>query len=70
MTSYLHRGTSAATSLEILDKCREGYTRSHLARIYGVSKTRVTQIANATEAQIALWEKKADLPELEPLEGE
>ena len=70
MTSYRHRVTSAKVRLEILDKCREGYTRSHLAKIYGVSKTRVTQIANATESQIALWEKKAELPDLEPLEGE
>ena len=59
-TPIRNRKLTAKQRLVIVDRVREGYTHSHLAKIYGVSRPRIGQIANA-----ALWEKSANLPPLE-----
>ena len=64
-TPIRNRKLTAKQRLVIVDRVREGYTHSHLAKIYGVSRPRIGQIANADEATIALWEKSANLPPLE-----
>ena len=60
-----NRKLTATQRLQIVDRVREGYTHAHLAKIYGVSRPRIGQIANADEATVALWEKSANLPPLE-----
>lgn len=66
MPGYRNRQLSASQRLEILERVREGYTHSHLAMIYGVSRARVGQIANADEAKINEWVRIANLPDLKP----
>ena len=65
MGSVRTRKLTAKQRLEIVDRVREGYTHAHLASIYGVSRPRIGQIAQADEATLALWEKNANLPPLE-----
>ena len=65
MTTFRSRKLSAAQRLEIVDHIRQGYTHQHLASIYGVSRSRIGQIANATDEQLAEWERVAALPDLE-----
>lgn len=60
-----NRKLSAKQRLEIIDYVREGYTHQQLASKYGVSRPRIGQIVHADEAQIALWEKSANLPPLD-----
>ena len=66
MAGYRKRTLSATQRLEILERVREGYTHSHLASIYGVSRARVGQIANADESKVLEWIRVANLPELKP----
>ena len=63
--TFRNRKLSAVQRLEILDKVEKGYTHSYLASIYGVSKQRISQLANASDDQVAEWEKLAALPSLE-----
>ena len=66
MPSYRTRKLSAEQRLEIIDRVREGYTHSHLALIYGVSRARIGQVANADEASILEWVRISKLPKLDP----
>ncbi len=66
MPSYRTRKLSAEQRLEIIDRVREGYTHSHLALIYGGSRARIGQVANADEASILEWVRISKLPKLDP----
>ena len=61
-----NRKLTAVQRLEILDYISQGYTHSHLASIYGVSRSRIGQIANADDSQILEWERVAKLPPIDP----
>ena len=65
MTTFRHRKLSADQRLLILEQVEKGYTHSHLASIHGVSKQRISQVANASDEQVRQWEKIAALPSLE-----
>ena len=65
MGKFRNRQLSAKQRLKILDHVREGYTHSHIASIYGVSRARIGQIANADADAILEWTRIAELPDLE-----
>ena len=64
MSKFRLRQLTAKQRLEILDHVREGYTHSHLASIYGVSRARIGQIANATDEAVLEWVRVSKLPDL------
>jgi len=59
------RKLNAKQRLEAYDLINKGYTHKALAKKYGVSRVRITQIANANEKQLLQWLKQSELPPLE-----
>lgn len=58
------RKLNALQRLEAYDLIHKGYRHKDLAKKYGVSRARITQIANATAKQLQIWMQQAELPPL------
>jgi len=64
-TAFRKRKLTAHQRVEIVNRVREGYTHSHLATVYGVSRARIGQVAAATDEEIEKWVHIANLPPLD-----